>query len=83
MTAFELPLGISAAALLNELKEKYSLLLAGSLGELEGKLIRIGHMGENANFADLALTCEALNASLPALGFELQADIKQVFANGL
>ena len=83
VTAFELPLGISAAALLNELKEKYSLLLAGSLGELEGKLIRIGHMGENANFADLALTCEALNASLPDLGFELQADIKQVFANGL
>ena len=48
VTAFEVPEGFTASQILDEMLEKHNLLLAGSFGCFAGKLIRIGHMGENA-----------------------------------
>ena len=48
VTAFMVPEGITDREILWTLKEKYRIMLAGSFGQFAGKLVRIGHMGENA-----------------------------------
>ena len=48
VTVFNVPEGITADYILEEMKKRYGIMLAGSFGEFEGKVIRIGHMGENA-----------------------------------
>jgi aspartate aminotransferase-like enzyme len=48
VTVFEVPEGMTADYILDEMKKRYGIMLAGSFGEFEGKVVRIGHMGENA-----------------------------------
>lgn len=48
VTAFMVPKEMTAQYILEEMKNKYGIMLAGSFGEFAGKVIRIGHMGENA-----------------------------------
>lgn len=48
VTVFNVPEGMTADYILEEMKKRYGIMLAGSFGEFEGKVIRIGHMGENA-----------------------------------
>lgn len=48
VTVFEVPEGMTADYILEEMKKKYGIMLSGSFGKLAGKVIRIGHMGENA-----------------------------------
>lgn len=48
VTVFEVPSNMTAEYILSEMKNKYGIMLAGSYGEFAGKVIRIGHMGENA-----------------------------------
>lgn len=48
VTVFEVPDGMTADYILEEMKKRYGIMLAGSFGEFAGKVIRIGHMGENA-----------------------------------
>lgn len=48
VTVFNVPEGMTAEYILEEMKKRYGIMLAGSFGEFEGKVIRIGHMGENA-----------------------------------
>jgi aspartate aminotransferase-like enzyme len=40
------PAGIDAAALLNVLRERYGVVLSGGQGELTGKIVRFGTMGD-------------------------------------
>lgn len=42
----------------------YNIMLAGSFDIFAGKIIRIGHMGENANEKDLQDTLSALEEIL-------------------
>ena len=46
---------------------------------LAGKVIRIGHMGNNANETDMIETLKALAQTLRELGFEVQADPAERF----
>ena len=48
VTVFNVPEGMTADYILEEMKKRYGIMLAGSFGEFEGKVMRIGHMGENA-----------------------------------
>lgn len=54
-------------------------MLAGSFDSLAGQVIRIGHMGSNANVADMAETLEALGETLKSLGVEIKTDMKASF----
>ncbi len=47
VTAFLLPEGYNEKHLLYNLLEKENIMIAGSLGHLKGKVMRIGHMGYN------------------------------------
>lgn len=48
VTAILVPDGFTDTFILEEMKKRYGIMLAGSFGMFAGKLIRIGHMGENA-----------------------------------
>ena len=69
VTAFCVPEGLSADAILEEMLKTHNIMLSDSFGPFKGKLLRIGHMGENCNQADLRETLEALDQSLRHLGF--------------
>lgn len=60
VSVFEVPEGWTAEEILEKMKTEYNIMLAGSFDYLAGKVIRIGHMGANANEADVAETLEAL-----------------------
>ena len=44
-------------------------------------LIRIGHMGENANKRDVAETLLALDRTFAKLGYPLKAKMSEIFMN--
>lgn len=64
VTAFCVPDGFTADEILGRLLKEYGIMLAGSFDLFAGKLIRIGHMGENANEADVKETLQAIREIL-------------------
>ncbi len=72
VTVFDVPPGTAAQEILDVMRTEHNILLAGSFGSLSGKVIRIGHMGANANEKDMADTMEALWMTLKKLGVELR-----------
>ena len=58
-------------------------MLAGSFDVLEGQVIRIGHMGENAREEKLAAVMKALDAVLAKLGVPLTGRLEEVYRNSL
>ena len=72
VTAIAVPEGIDGHALVDQMRESYGSAITGSLKELEGRLIRIGHMGYMAQrvYVELALT--ALELSLRDLGYPVE-----------
>ena len=74
VTVFEVPEGTTDTAILAGIREQ-GLMLAGSFDVLAGKVIRIGHMGANANDADMEDVMAALDHTLRALGVPLKKDL--------
>lgn len=79
VTVFDVPEGISDKDILTKMRKEHNIMLAGSFGDLAGKVIRIGHMGSNANEKDMIETMNALEQVLKDLGIELKASIKDTF----
>lgn len=79
VTVFNVPEGIKAEDLLNRMKQKHHVMLAGSFGDLAGKVIRIGHMGANANEADMIATMAALEETLNYLGWKSKESLTESF----
>lgn len=83
VTAFCVPPETTDKAILDKVLTEYGILLAGSLGSLSGKVIRIGHMGANCHEEDLIETMNALGRVLAALDVPLQCDLGATFRNRL
>lgn len=81
ITAIEVPEGIKDTDILEQMKQKYNIMIAGCFDVLAGKVIRIGHMGENATVKDVADTLEALTRVMEELGKNLDCNMKEVFLN--
>lgn len=64
VTVFEVPSTHTAEQILKEMRTVHNILLAGSFGPYAGKLIRIGHMGENATDQNIDETLTALKQVL-------------------
>lgn len=64
VTVIRVPEGIAASELLGAMKKEHHIMIAGSFDVLTGQVIRIGHMGENANEKDVRETLQALKAVL-------------------
>lgn len=79
VTVFDVPPEISCDEILTRLRTKHHILLAGSFDELSQKVIRIGHMGANANFEDMMSVMYALFETLTALNVPLNGNLAQLF----
>ena len=81
VTVIEIPNGIKDKELLKYMLNEFNVFIAGSFGYLQGKVIRIGHMGENAKKDKVAYTLLALQNSLKALGFQYEKSMVEIFLN--
>ena len=79
VTVINVPEGITDRQILDTMLEDYGIMITGAFDVLAGKVIRIGHMGENANYEDMVETMKALQGTLTKLGVNLQADMVEVF----
>ncbi len=80
VTVIELPKNINDKDLRDIMVKDYNVFIAGSFGFLEGKVIRIGHMGENAKKDKAAYTLFALQKSLEKLGYITKCNLPEVFS---
>lgn len=64
LTTVRVPDGVDAAAVSRRLLAEYNIEIAGGLGELAGKVWRVGHMGYNARRETVAVLLRALGKVL-------------------
>ncbi|MDF2952145.1 MAG: Serine-pyruvate aminotransferase/archaeal aspartate aminotransferase [Anaerocolumna sp.] len=83
VSVIKVPEGINAKDILDIMKNQYHIMIAGSFDVMLGKVIRIGHMGENSNTEDVAETLDALTKTLMDLGVKLKGNLKEHFLNSL
>lgn len=79
VTVFDVPEGMTADDILERMREKHGIMLAGSFGELAGKVIRIGHMGASANVGDMLEVMSGLEETLRYLGWKSENSLLGVF----
>lgn len=79
VTAIKIPENIGALNLTKYMLEKYNTLISTSLGNYNNKLLRIGHMGENANLYLITHVLNVLDRSLKELGFESNKNLVELF----
>jgi len=79
VTVVQVPDNINDSQLRDYMLENYNVLIAGAFGYLSGKVIRIGHMGENANINKVGYALFALQKSLEFFGVNLNADLMSTF----
>ena len=58
-------------------------MLAGSFDVLAGKVIRIGHMGNNATFYNVRDVFHALDGILRKLGVPLTGSMEEIFCENM
>lgn len=83
VTVIEIPEGIKDKDLRKFMQDNYNVMIAGSFGYLEGKVLRIGHMGENAYPDKVSYTLFALQKSLEHYGFKCENDMCKTFLNNM
>lgn len=81
VTVFYVPEGMEAQDILDTMVKEHHIMIAGCFDVLAGKVIRIGHMGNNANEADMTVTLAALDKTLQSLGFTGKADMAEGFTS--
>ncbi len=69
LTSVKIPEGIDEAALRRNLMKEYSIEVGSGLGDLKGKIIRIGLMGSGSNRMNIVLLLSALSSLLAKNGF--------------
>lgn len=79
VTALVIPESIGALNLTKYIGEKYNTIIGTSLGEYVDKLLRIGHMGENAKLDKIIYILDILDNSLKDLGFKGNGSLVSLF----
>lgn len=79
VTVIEVPEGLTDVQILSSMRDKYNVMISGCFDVLAGKVIRIGHMGENARVDDMALTLDAMDKTFADLGYPLNCSMKETF----
>ncbi len=76
VTAIKAPTGIEVKALRKALREQDRVVIAGGQEQLEGKIVRIGHLGY-VHQPEIIATMEALERQLVALGYQVPSPARQ------
>ena len=79
VTGVKIPQNIGALNLKDHILNKYNVLLATSLGEYEDKILRIGHMGENAKLEYIIYVLNVNENGLSDLGFKGNGKLVELF----
>ncbi len=69
VAALKSPIGMDEGKLRELIRTKYGIGLGGSLGELKGKIFRVGIMG-NVGSSDIMTTVSAIGSAASELGFK-------------
>lgn len=77
VTVFEVPKQTTAEDIIKTVKNDFGILITGSFDFLKGKVIRIGHMGNNANRQNMVELMSALDSSFKKLGVNLKGSLKE------
>lgn len=83
VTVIEPPEGYEVNKIINHMKDKYNLLIAGSFDYLSNKVIRIGHMGENANLEHITYILNILDLALRDFGYKNSISLVDEFNKNL
>jgi aspartate aminotransferase-like enzyme len=67
LTVPKIPEGVDDAEMRGIMNQKYQVIIAGGLGKLGGKTVRVGHMG-NDTMNDLVATLGAMEMALAEMG---------------
>jgi aspartate aminotransferase-like enzyme len=81
VTAFRIPVGVDDASFRQRLWESQGVMMAGSWGELSGKLWRIGHMGANCRAEHLMRFFAGFEKTARECGLPLASSVGQAFAS--
>jgi alanine-glyoxylate transaminase/serine-glyoxylate transaminase/serine-pyruvate transaminase len=73
VTAVNIPVGINGAQVHNRLLNDFNIEISGGLGELKGKIWRVGLMGYSSQRANVLLFLGALEKVLLDLGMKIPA----------
>ncbi|MCC8013908.1 MAG: alanine--glyoxylate aminotransferase family protein [Eubacterium sp.] len=79
VTAMIIPEGADFKKIQRYILDNYSILIGSSIGYLENKVIRLGHMGENATKENMYTLLKALTEALKAEGVGLKCDMHTEF----
>ncbi|HBG2229480.1 alanine--glyoxylate aminotransferase family protein [Clostridioides difficile] len=79
VTAIKVPESIGALKLTDYMLKNYNTLVATSLNQYMDTILRIGHMGENANLNKIEHVLNVLDKSLSALGFKGNGNLLNLF----
>lgn len=79
VTAIKIPESIGALKLTDYMFKNYNTLVATSLNQYMDTILRIGHMGENANLNKIEHALNVLDKSLSALGFKGNGNLLNLF----
>lgn len=67
----KIPESVNDSDMRGLMRIKYGVIIAGGLGKLAGKTVRVGHMG-NVTTNDIIATMGALEMALKELGYEME-----------
>lgn len=79
VTVIEVPEGLTDVQILSIMRDKHKVMISGCFDVLAGKVVRIGHMGENARKDDMAQTLGAMDETFKELGHPLACRMKETF----
>ena len=79
VTAVKIPENIGALNLKNHMLSKYNTLMTTSLEPYEDKILRIGHMGENAKIPIITYALNVIDKGLKDLGFKSDKELISLF----
>lgn len=83
VTVIKVPEGVTDSEIIEGMKKDYNVMIAGSFDIMEGKVLRIGHMGESAREEAVREALVALDGTLRKLGLELKANMAEIFDKNL
>lgn len=83
VTAISVPKEIDEKEVRESLIKNFNMILAGAFGELEGKVLRIGHMGENCKEDKIYLALKYFDKTLRNFGLKLKKELHVEFTNQL
>lgn len=79
VTVLEVPEGVTDSQILHGMEDDYQIMISGCFDVLAGKVVRIGHMGENCRVEHVVDTLEALQGTLEKLGVQVKCNMAEVF----